>query len=337
MKEFILYAFALLIVALMFTFIYDPAVDTNFQQTFIISVIFSFSIGFTNRILSNLLSPITKKYKTWLRIFIFAPLLFAGCLLGILIANYICYLIFHFYPLTLSLIIGLSIGGGIFSIILGSTFLLRTISTELKEETKIAKLQASIKVLQAQINPHFFFNSLASVQSLIHKDPRKAEEALAAISEVFRYSMRRGQKDFIELYEEIEFIRQYLFIEEMRLGDRLKVIWDIDEGLIKYSLPPFLIQPIVENAVKYGVEKRKKGKVKISIKKEDNDKLNISVSNTGRAKVCLTPDHSLENIKKRIDMIYGTKGSFKINTNGEVKVEIIIPKQYKKNEEGHNS
>lgn len=331
MKEFILYVFALLIVALMFTFIYNPAVGTNFQQTFIISVIFSFSIGFTNRILSNLLYPITKKYKSWLRILLFAPLLFAGCFLGILIGNFLCYLIFHFYPLTLPLITGLAIGGGIFSIILGSTFLLRTISSELKEETKIAKLQASIKVLQAQINPHFFFNSLASVQSLIHKNPRKAEEALAAISEVFRYSMRRGQKDFIELWEEIEFIKQFLYIEEMRLADRLKVIWNIDEEVIRCLIPPFLIQPIVENAIKYGIEKRKKGTVKIYIREEKN-KLNISVSNTGKAEVYLVPEHSLENIKTRIEVIYGKKGTFEINTNGEVKVEISIPKQHNREE-----
>ena len=331
MKEFILYVFALLIVALMFTFIYSPAVGTNFQQTFIISVIFSLSIGFTNRTLSNLLYPTTKKYRSWVRILLFAPLLFAGCFLGILIANYICYVIFNFYPLTLPLIMGLAIGGGIFSIILGNTFLLRAISSELKEETKIAKLQASIKVLQAQINPHFFFNSLASVQSLIHKNPRKAEEALAAISEIFRYSMRRGQKDFIELYEEIEFIKQFLYIEEMRLGDRLKVIWDIDKELMRCLIPPFLIQPIVENAIKYGVEKKKKGTIKIYIREEEN-KLNISVSNTGKADVHLVPGHSLENIKSRIEAIYEKKGAFEINTNEKVKVEISIPKQYKREE-----
>jgi len=330
MKEFILYVIVLLIVALMFAFIYEPTVSANFQQTFLISVLFSFSIGFTNKTISNLAYKTIKKYKPWQRILINMPLLFIGCFVGILIGNYICYLIFNVYPLTHKLITGLTIGGGIFSTILGSTFLLREISSELKEETRMARLQASIKILQAQINPHFFFNSLASVQSLIHKDPRKAEESLAAISEVFRYSMRRGQKDFIELYEEFEFIKQFLYIEEMRLGSRLKVIWDMDEGLMNCRIPPFLIQPVVENAVKYGVEKRKKGTVKISVK-EKNDKLNIFVSNNGRADVHLVPDHSLENIKKRIEVIYGKKGSFEINTNGEVKVAISIPKQYHKN------
>ncbi len=332
MKEFILYIVVLLIVALMFTFIYEPAVSTNFQQTFVICIIFSFSIGFTNRKLSSLISPMIKKYKPFLRILVHAPLLFAGSFVGIFIANYICYLLFRFYPMNPQFLIGLTIGTGIFSTFLASTFLLRTISSELQEETKMARLEASIKVLQAQINPHFFFNSLASVQSLIHKDPRKAEEALAAISEVFRYSIRRGQKDFIELYEEIEFIKQFLYIEEMRLGNRLKVIWEADEELMHCRIPPFLIQPVVENAVKYGVEKRKKGTVKISVK-EENNKLNISVSNTGKAEVRLVADHSLENIKKRIEVIYGKKGLFEIKTNGEVKIEISIPKQYHKNKE----
>ncbi len=335
MKEFIIYVIALLILALMFTFIYDPAVSTNFQQTFLISVIFSFSIGLTNRTITSLTYSKMKKYKPRLRILIHAPFLFIGCFIGILIANYICYLIFHFYPLTPYLMTGLAIGGGIFSTILSSTFLLRTMSSELQEETKMARLEASIKILQAQINPHFFFNSLATVQSLIRENPEKAEEALAAISEVFRYSMRRGQKDFIELREEIEFIKQFLFIEKIRLGKRLKVVWNIDEELLKCSIPPFLIQPIVENAVKYGVEKRKKGKVKISVKAENNG-LHISVSNTGRAEIHLISDHSLENIKKRIEVIYGTRGSFEINTNGEVEVKISIPKQYNKSKRGQN-
>ncbi len=333
MKEFILYVVVLLIAALMFAFIFQSAGNAHFLQTFFISVLFSFAIGFINRALLELIFSRIKNLETYLRILFTAPLLFIGTFLGIIVGNYICFLFFGYYPFPSQSIVKFGVGIGFFSLILGSGFIFRERSHELKKKAEIARLEASIKTLQAQINPHFFFNSLASVQSLIHKDPRKAEEALAAISEVFRYSMRRGQKDFIELYEEIEFIEQFLLIEEIRLGDRLKIIWDIDKELMNCSILPFLIQPIVENAVKYGVEKRKAGKVKISIK-EENNKLNISVSNTGRAEVHLVPDHSLENIKKRIEVIYGKRGSFEINTNGEVKIEISIPRQYNKSKEG---
>lgn len=335
MKEFIIYVVVLLIVALMFTFIFQWGEDAHFLQTFFISTIFSFSIGFINIALFELISSRIKNLGIYFRILLATPLFFTGTFLGIIVGDLICSLLFGFYPFPSQSIVKFGVSFGFFSVILGSGFMFRERSRELKEKAEIARLKASIKTLQAQINPHFFFNSLASVQSLIHENPEKAEEALAAISEVFRYSMRRGQKGFIELREEIEFIKQFLFIEKIRLGKRLKVVWNINGELLKCSIPPFLIQPIVENAVKYGVEKRKKGKVKISVKAENNE-LHISVSNTGRAEIHLISDHSLENIKKRIEVIYGTRGSFEINTNGEVEIKISIPKQYNKSKGGQN-
>jgi len=333
MKEFILYIFILLIVALMFTFIFQSGEDAHFLKTFFVSAVFTFSIGFINRALFELIYSRIKNTEIYFRILFTTPLLFIGTFLGIIVGNYICFLFFGFYPFPSQSIVKFGVSFGFFSVILASGLMFRERSRELKEKAEIARLEASIKTLQAQINPHFFFNSLASVQSLIHENPGKAEEALAAISEVFRYSMRRVQKNFIELREEIEFIKQFLFIEKIRLGNRLKIIWDIDEELLNCSLPPFLIQPVVENAVKYGVEKQKKGDVKISVKTKNNE-LHISVSNTGSAIVRLVPDHSLLNIKKRIEVIYGKRGSFEINTNGEVKVEISIPRQYNKSNEG---
>lgn len=335
MKEYILFVVLLLIAALMFTFIFQPAIDEYFLQTFFISTIFSFSIGFINRALFELVYSRVKKLEIYIRILFSAPLFFIGTLIGMIIGNYICFLFFGYHPFPSQSILKFAVSFGFFSIILGGGLMFRERSHELKEKAEITRLEASIKTLQAQINPHFFFNSLASVQSLIRRNPGKAEEALATISEVFRYSMRRGQKNFIELSEEIEFIKQFLFIEKIRLGDRLKTVWDVDEELLNCCLPPFLIQPIVENAVKYGVEKRKKGNLKISVKEENNE-LHISVSNTGSAEVRLVPEHSLLNIKKRIEVIYGKRGSFEINTSGEVEVKISIPKQYNKSNEGED-
>jgi sensor histidine kinase YesM len=333
MKEFILYVMVLLIAALMFTFIFQWGEDAHFLQTFFISTIFSFSIGFINIAIFESIHSRINNLEIYLRILLSIPVFFIGTFIGLIVGNYICFLFFGFYPFPSQSIVKFGVSFGFFSVILGSGLMFRERSRELKEKAEIARLEASIKTLQAQINPHFFFNSLASIQSLIHENPEKAEEALAAISEIFRYSMRRGQKDFIELREELEFIKQFLFIEKIRLGDRLKIIWDIDEKLLNCLLPPFIIQPIVENAVKYGVEKQKKGRVKVSVK-EKNNELYISVSNTGSTKIRIVPDHSLENIKKRIEIVYGKNGSFEINTNGEVEIELYIPMQYNKNKEG---
>jgi sensor histidine kinase YesM len=333
MKEFILTVIILIISAVMFTFIFQSAGDGYFLQTFFVSLIFSFSIGFINIFLFELIFSRIKNSEAYIRILLSIPLFIIGSFTGLIFGNYICSLLFGPYPFSPDRLVRFGFGISLFSMIIGSVLIFRERSIELKKQTKIIRLEATIRTLQAQINPHFFFNSLASIQSLIHKNPEKAAEALAAISEVFRYSMRRGQKNFIELKEEIEFIKQFLFIEKIRMGKRLNVIWDIDKELLDCSLPPFLIQPIVENAVKYGVERGQKGNVKISVK-EENNKLNISVLNTGKAKVSPVPDHSLYNIKRRIEILYGTKGSLEINTNGEVKVEILIPKQYNKEKEG---
>jgi len=332
MKEFILIVIILLISAVMFTFVFQSAGDGYFLQTFFVSVIFSFSIGFINIFLFELIFSRIKNSEVYIRIILSIPIFFVGSFIGLIVGNYICSLFFGPYPFSPNKLVRFGFGVSLFSMIIGSVLIFREHSIELKKRAEIIKLESTIRTLQAQINPHFFFNALASIQSLIHKNPEKAEEALAAISEVFRYSMRRGQKNFIELKEEIEFIKQFLFIEKIRMGKRLNIIWDIDKELLNCSLPPFLIQPIVENAVKYCAEKGKKGEVKISVK-EKNNKLNISVSNTGKAKVCLISGHSLDNIKKRIEILYGKKGSFETNTNGEVEVKISIPKQYHKNKE----
>ncbi len=336
MKEFILIVIILLISAVMFTFVFQSTGDGYFLQTFIVSIIFSFSIGFINIFLFESVFSKIKHPEAYIRILLSIPVFFIGSFAGLIAGNYICSLLFGPYPFPPDKLLRFGFGISLFSIIIGSVLIFRERSIELKKRAEIIKLEATIRTLQAQINPHFFFNSLASIQSLIHRNPEKAAEALAAVSEVFRYSMRRGQKDFIELKEEIEFIKQFLFIEKIRMGKRLNVIWDIDKKLLNCFLPPFLIQPIVENAVKYGVERGQKGDVKISVK-EENNKLNISVSNTGRAKVCPIPEHSLYNIKRRIEILYGTKGSFQINTNGEVQVQIIMPKKYNKSKEGQNS
>lgn len=324
--------------ALMFSLLFLALRGVTLEKVFFASVIFCFSVGFTIKILSILFLPWQKKQEIHIRILLSIPIFFIGSFLGLVIGNRFCYLLFGTYPLafgafTPGILMQYSLASTLlFLIVVGSTlFVERTV--ELRKEAEISKLEASLKILQAQINPHFLFNSLASIQSLIQEEPRKAEKTLTAVSEMFRYSLRRWKKDLIKLTEELDFIKRYLFIEEMRLGNKLDIIWDIDKSLLNCLIPPFFVQPIVENAVKYGIMEQGEGRVKISLKEKD-DKLNIAVSNTGIARIRLIPDHSLYNIKKRIEVIYGTEGFFKVKNNGEVKIEISIPKEYSKSNKG---
>jgi sensor histidine kinase YesM len=340
MKEFALYVLALLMAALMFSLLFLALRGVTFEKVFFAALIFCFSVGFIIKILSTLFLSRQKKQEIHIRILSSIPIFFIGAFIGLIIANRVCYLLFGTYPFafgafTPSILMQYSLAATLlFLMLVGSTmFVERTV--ELRKEAEISKLEASLKILQAQINPHFLFNSLASIQSLIQENPRKAEKTLTSVSEMFRYSLRRWKKDLIKLTEEIDFIKRYLFIEEMRLGNKLDVIWDVDEGLLNCLIPPFLIQPIVENAVKYGIMEQGEGKIKISLKEKDG-KLNISVSDTGSARINLIPEHSLYNIKKRIEVLYGTEGFFKVRSNGEVEIEISIPKEYSKSNKEDN-
>jgi sensor histidine kinase YesM len=343
MKGAVLYLIVLLMVSLMFALILTPVGggefypevfgDHHLLENFCTFVIFLVTIGFTIKILSKLFSPWFKKKEIHIRILYSAPIFFIGTLVGYIIANLIfllllgsCPLPIYCAPFSFSFLIKTSIAGTMLALIVEGGIMFRERCHELQKEKKVSQLQAKIKALQAQLNPRFFFNSLASVQSMIYEKPRIAEETLAAVSEIFRYLLRRGQKDFVKLKEEINLIKRYLFIEETRLRSDIKITWDVDEELLDCLIPPFIIHPLVENAVEHEVAENKKGKIQIAVKEKD-DKVNISVSNTTRAKIRFIPDHSLYNIKQRIKVLYGDRGSFEIKTNGKIRIEILIPRR----------
>lgn len=121
-----------------------------------------------------------------------------------------------------------------------------------------AEMQARLTALQARIHPHFLFNSMNTIASLIAINPEQAEEAVLDLSELFRASLRT-QDRLIPLREELELCRRYLVIEGLRLGDRLQVDWQIEPGLEQQAIPPLTLQPLVENAIYHGIQPRPEG------------------------------------------------------------------------------
>ena len=116
-----------------------------------------------------------------------------------------------------------------------------------------ALAQARLQALQARIRPHFLFNSLTAVLSLIRSEPRRAEAALEDLADLFR-GLLRDQRKLVPLADEIDLCRRYLDIEVLRLGDRLGVEWKIDARSLDAAMPPLILQPLVENAVHHGIE-----------------------------------------------------------------------------------
>ncbi len=125
--------------------------------------------------------------------------------------------------------------------------------------------EARLQALQARIRPHFLFNSINGVLSLVRSDPRRAEEALHDMADLFRVLMR-DNRDLAPLADEVELCRQYLDLEKLRLGDRLDVDWNIKSMPADALVPPLLLQPLLENAVYHGIESQSaRGTISINI------------------------------------------------------------------------
>jgi len=116
-----------------------------------------------------------------------------------------------------------------------------------------ALLEARLQALQSRIRPHFLFNSLNAVLSLIRQDPRRAELALEDLAELFRVLMSDG-RSLVRLADEIELLERYANLEQLRLGERLRVVWELDTAPQDALLPPLILQPLLENAIYHGVE-----------------------------------------------------------------------------------
>jgi len=191
-----------------------------------------------------------------------------------------------------------------------------------------AEARARLEALQARIRPHFLFNSINTVTSLIHDKPDEAEEALLDLADLFRASLREEQQ-FIPLAEELELTRRYLAMEALRLGERLKLEWQLEEGVERLQLPPLILQPLVENAVYHGIEPHPEGgTVTIAIRR-NGDQLSLAVSNP-----CVEAGGergsgnriALENIRARLAAHYNDRASLTIEDGGsEFRVQLCLP------------
>lgn len=157
----------------------------------------------------------------------------------------------------------------------------RLVEKELEQEKLVQlKVQAELHALQSRINPHFLFNSFNSIASLISIDPVGAENMVVKLSELFRYSLNSQETHFVSIEEELNIVETYLEIEKVRFGDNLLYELEVDKELFQEKIPRFLLQPLVENAIKHALSKIKKGQLKVKIEKKD-EFLEIEVFDNG--------------------------------------------------------
>ena len=200
-------------------------------------------------------------------------------------------------------------------------FRLRTLS--LAPSLTEARLQA----LQARIRPHFLFNSLNTVLGLMRGDPRRAEYTLENLADLFRVFMR-DTRELVPLDEEIVTCQQYIAIEELRLGDRLRVNWLLDEMPRDALLPSLLLQPLIENAVHHGIEPRTEpGLVSVRVGRA-GERVVVEILNPLADHAPARPGNhmALSNIRERLMLLYDMEAELKTDTTGgQFRVQMAFP------------
>lgn len=168
-----------------------------------------------------------------------------------------------------------------------------------------AATEARLLALTARIRPHFLFNSLNAVLSLIRAEPRRAETALEELAELFRVLMR-DPRDLLPLADEIALCRQYLDLEKLRLGERLRVEWEIRDVPEDLSVPPLMLQPLLENAVYHGIEPLAEGGTLRLCFARQGDELQIELENPCASEAAHPGGHhmALANIRERLSLAY---------------------------------
>lgn len=212
--------------------------------------------------------------------------------------------------------------------VVGACALVHNVAQLREQQARAAKAEAlharaELAALRAQLQPHFLFNALHSIAAVLRSDPRGAEHAIEQLGSMLRYALgvQRDDREEVTVAEELEFVRAYLAIEQLRLGDRLRCEENIDPEALECAVLAFTLQPLVENAVRHGiVANANGGTVRISATVDDAQ-LRLEVSDDGAgAQAGLLREHGdergvgLRAVSQRLNTRYGTSAALRIDT-----------------------
>jgi len=194
-------------------------------------------------------------------------------------------------------------------------------------ELQKALSEAQLAHLKSQLRPHFFFNALNTISALMHVDVERADRLVTGLGDLLHISLKSGDQEMTPLREELRSLELYARIMQERFRNRVTIRWDVDPGILETPVPTLLLQPLLENAFKHGVE-RSTVPVTIDVTaRRDGDLLDITVSNTGSR---LAEDHAegvgIRNCRERLSIIYGRAGSLQLEGEPDgVAARVRIP------------
>ena len=190
-------------------------------------------------------------------------------------------------------------------------------------------VEAELRALRAQVNPHFLFNSLNTIAALVVPEPAKAEEMTLRLAKIFRHVLIHADQPFSSIEEEISFLRTYLEIEKVRFGERLRIEFDVNESVTQLSVPTLILQPLVENALKHGLA-AKVGQSELRIRANRKENLLLlsvednGIGMKGRSNPSQSIGMGLRNVKERLQTVYGNLATFSFETRPQVGSRVLV-------------
>ncbi len=187
-----------------------------------------------------------------------------------------------------------------------------------------------LKTIKSHINPHFIFNSLNSIRALVDENPQRARKAITELSNILRSSLQVEKLETVSLQKELDIVKDYLALEQMRFEERLKVEMDIDEDTLNQPVPPMMLQTLVENAIKHGISKKINGGTIKIISRFTDDHYELIVQNTGNLEVKSNEGFGFKSTRDRLKFLFDGKAYFKIEEIEATKVQskIVMPVEY---------
>jgi len=272
----------------------------------------------------------------WLRLGLGMSLLLLDHVVGAVVSLLVCSRLFGFevVPGAAWVVVGAMVIA--FPIVHGTELALRFLrqvqeKERQKEQLRALATEAELRALKAQINPHFLFNTLNTIAELIHADSERAEATVERLAEMFRYVLNGSERGLVPLHEELAFLDDYLEIERVRFGARLRVSRDVAPEALDLLVPSLVLQPLVENTLRHGVGAD--GSVDLGIGIQiDGARAVVAISDRGpgipaHLRVGTGPGHGLHNVDQRLRKTYGEVYGLELSANqprGTV-VRVTIP------------
>ena len=216
-------------------------------------------------------------------------------------------------------------GTGVLLYLLAVALYYVLLSNEAAHESAKRELQASalareseLKALKTQVNPHFIFNCLNSISALTSSDPATAREMCVRLAEFLRKTLGLGERSQIPLQEELDLVHVYLSVEQIRFGARLRLEENTEPAALAYNIPPLLLQPLVENAIRHGIATLSEGGwIRMEVRNGDPGMLSIRIENNfdPEAPRRRGANIGLKNVRQRLDATYGNRARFDVTAD----------------------